>query len=165
MEQWRDIPGFGGRYQISTKGHVKSLYNGKQQRAVPLILTPHREKTGYWTVTLTALDGSSRKYYMLRLMAMTFLYMPEGYVAFPKNGMKSDWELENVGIKPGDERDYGKGRNRPVRKVDKKTGEIVAVYGSIKEAAEMNFMSKWAMTSRCKNLVCPMKEEYIFEFD
>ena len=165
MEQWRDIPGFDGRYQISTTGFVKSFYFGKQIRHVPLIMTPHREKTGYWTVSLTAADGSSRKYYMHRLMAMTFLNLPDGYIAFPKNGIKSEWDLENVGIKPAKYRDYGKGRHRPVRKVCKATGEIVAFYGTIKEAAQKNFMSPYSVWQRCNNMVRIQSEEYTFEYD
>lgn len=165
MEQWRDIPGFGGRYQISTTGFVKSFYFGKKVRHVPVILTPYREKTGYWTVSLTAADGTSRKYYMHRLMAMTFLHMPFDYIAFLKNGIKSDWAIENVGIKPKKYRGYGQGRRRPVRKVCKATGEIMAFYGSVKEAAEKNYMSQDAVRKRCNNITRIETEEFTFQFD
>ena len=43
-EEWRDIPGFGGWYQISTEGRVRSFRKGHGEKDVradaPKIMTP-----------------------------------------------------------------------------------------------------------------------------
>lgn len=42
-EQWRPIPGFGGWYELSRHGEIRSWYTtgpGKQRREKPLILRP-----------------------------------------------------------------------------------------------------------------------------
>jgi hypothetical protein len=41
-EEWRDIPGYEGRYQVSDAGRVRSLL-----RTQPLILKPHGDGSGY----------------------------------------------------------------------------------------------------------------------
>jgi hypothetical protein len=99
-------------------------------------------------------------------MAVTWLGMQweSKNVAYCKNGMKSDLTLENIGIrKAGTPK--GKGANRkPVRKVLRETGEIIAVYGTVEEAAAKNYMSLGCMINRLKKRN-KIPEDVIFEYD
>lgn len=61
-ETWKDIPGFGGKYEVSTFGRVKS----KRGILKPLL------KKKYFSVCLS-MNGSHRYYKIHRLVAMTFI--------------------------------------------------------------------------------------------
>lgn len=65
MEQWKDIKGYEGLYQISDEGRVKSLYFKKEK-----ILKPHVTK-GYLTVRLYK-NKIGKDYYIHCLVMDTF---------------------------------------------------------------------------------------------
>lgn len=65
-EQWKDIIGYEGLYQISNLGRVKSLKYGKER-----ILKPIKKKDGYLTVVLY--NGVGKKMYIHRLVAINFI--------------------------------------------------------------------------------------------
>ncbi|WP_063487776.1 NUMOD4 domain-containing protein [Lactiplantibacillus plantarum] len=58
VEIWRDIAGFEGQYQVSSRGRVKSLdrvintSNGRQRRLIGHLLQPHDNGIGYQQVNL-----------------------------------------------------------------------------------------------------------------
>ena len=64
-EQWRDVSGYDGIYQVSDQGHVRNTHTGK-------ILQPIRMKNGRLYVTLSS-DGFSRKWTIHGLVAAAFL--------------------------------------------------------------------------------------------
>ena len=71
-EEWRDIEGYGGRYQVSNKGNVRSL-----QRGWYLDLKP-RNQRGYLFVVLY--DGEMHKRRPIhRIVAETFIPNPNDY--------------------------------------------------------------------------------------
>jgi predicted XRE-type DNA-binding protein len=70
-EIWKPIAGYEGRYNISTRGHVQSLY-GVQ----PRLLTPRRFKGGL-AVTLSR-DDMPTGFLLHRLVLMTFEPLPDG---------------------------------------------------------------------------------------
>lgn len=74
-EQWKDIPGFNGLYQVSTEGRVRSTIRGKVR---DLHLKPHRDgypKFNAWR------DGQCYTLHVHVAVAMTFLGpKPRGYV-------------------------------------------------------------------------------------
>ena len=47
METWKAIAGYEGLYEVSDKGRVKSLWNGKEK-----ILKPGKNSSGYLLVSL-----------------------------------------------------------------------------------------------------------------
>ncbi len=55
-EIWKDIPGYGGDYQVSTLGKIKSV-----KRNAGIILRPDVTKRGYCRVTLYGNNTKSRK--------------------------------------------------------------------------------------------------------
>lgn len=70
MEQWKDIKGYEGLYQVSSHGNVRNLATGR-------ILKQRSNGNGYIRIELWK-DKKGRKYYMHRLVADTFLEKPEG---------------------------------------------------------------------------------------
>ena len=64
-EEWRDIKGYEGRYQISNYGKVKSLKTNREKKAFI-------QRFGYLKVQLY--DGKKvRNYFVHRLVAQTFI--------------------------------------------------------------------------------------------
>jgi hypothetical protein len=71
MEVWRDIPGYGGRYQASTLGRIKSLVYRKER-----VLKPAISKQGFMHVCLR-IDKKTQWKLVHRLVAETFLANPQ----------------------------------------------------------------------------------------
>ena len=70
MEEWKDIPGYEGKYQVSNLGNVKSLnYNrtGKEK-----ILKPGKNTDNYLFVDLCK-NGKEKKYLVHRIVAEAFI--------------------------------------------------------------------------------------------
>lgn len=77
-EIWKYIPGFGGRYQISTFGRVRSFVNSvKEIMPEPHPLTPGSNGAGYRQVILCDLDGNRCSKLVHRLVAQAFIPNPE----------------------------------------------------------------------------------------
>jgi len=84
LEEWRDIKGFEGHYQVSNLGNVRSLdrqirIKGKHQKfrkskGVNLVKTPDWD--GYLNVGL-CLNGKVTRRTVHRLVAMAFIPNPE----------------------------------------------------------------------------------------
>lgn len=75
-EEWRDIKGYEGLYQISNYGKVKSLGNNKYRKEK--ILTQRTNNSGYLMVMLS--KQSKRKLLTVhRLVATAFVPNPNNY--------------------------------------------------------------------------------------
>lgn len=70
MEEWRDIKGYEGLYQVSSEGRVKSLDYNRMGRTQ--VLKPQIHRRGYLYVYLHQ-DGKAKKFYIHRLVAQAFL--------------------------------------------------------------------------------------------
>lgn len=66
LEEWRDIPGFEGHYQVSSFGRVKSLKGGKEK-----ILTQAVDNWGYLRIGLRG-NGKNNRFKMSRLVMWVF---------------------------------------------------------------------------------------------
>lgn len=73
MEEWRDIEGYEGYYQISNMGNVRSLNYGRTGKTQ--VLQPHKNIYGYFQVTLFK-NGKKNYYKVHRLVAQAFLENP-----------------------------------------------------------------------------------------
>ena len=71
MEQFKKIKDFGGKYQVSTKGRVKSFVNTK-----PIFLSPQLTDTGYYVVNITY-KGKVHRPKIHRLVAKSFIKNPK----------------------------------------------------------------------------------------
>lgn len=104
MEEFRDIPGWEGVYQVSNLGNVKSLArtvimsNGRTQPYKERILKPGNIKN-YLTVQLHN-AGKRKNYKVHQLVAMTFLnHIPNGYIGLVVDHIDNDSlnnNLENL---------------------------------------------------------------------
>lgn len=69
-EIWKDIKGYEGKYQVSNKGHVKSL--NYRRKGIEHLLSPWDAGRGYLQVIFI-----NKKYAIHRLVAETFIPNPE----------------------------------------------------------------------------------------
>lgn len=78
-EEWRDIAGYEGLYQISNLGNVKSLIRWKGTHYLPTEKSLQKTKTttGYWKVELTK-DKVKKSLRVHRLVAIAFIPNNEG---------------------------------------------------------------------------------------
>jgi hypothetical protein len=94
-EQWRDIPGYVGRYQVSDLGRVRTLMDrAGKQRGTPLIFKPTLNKSGYVMFTLT-LNGKPKRWLAHRLVLLAFCG-PSPLQGNHKNGIRSDNRVDNL---------------------------------------------------------------------
>lgn len=72
-ETWKEMPGFGGLYEVSSLGNVRSYRKSRWGvRETPAILKGQMSKH-YRTVALTNADGKAKTYYVHRLVAELFV--------------------------------------------------------------------------------------------
>lgn len=98
-ERWKDIEGYGGVYQISSAGRVRS-----RDRRVYTYMKPGRymkqnkSTCGYLYVSLAKADGTRSKHsYVHRLVAEAFIPNPDGLTQVNhKNSDKTDNRVENL---------------------------------------------------------------------
>lgn len=103
QEAWLPIPGFNGRYEVSSWGRVRSYANGRWGNTDWFrILEPKKSTAGYPMVSLYyAHNGGKASYKMVhRLVAEVFLPNPDGLpVVNHIDGNKTNnvvWNLEWV---------------------------------------------------------------------
>lgn len=88
VEEWRDIPGYEGRYQASSLGRIRSKERG--------LLSPFRSRDGYLVIALQK-DGRRYGTGVHRLVAAAFIPNPEQKPQINhKNGIRSDNRPENL---------------------------------------------------------------------
>lgn len=75
-EEWRDIKGYEGLYQVSNKGRIKSLksWGGNNER----IMKPRNQGTGYYMVGLSK-NKQYKQFLIHRLVAMAFIPNSNNY--------------------------------------------------------------------------------------
>ena len=134
-EIWHDIEGYEGLYQISNKGHVKSLYKGSER-----ILRAHDNGAGYLKVQLY--KNTARQYrYIHRLVAETFIVnlhnLPE---INHKDENKKNNCVENLEwCDRGYNVNYGSRNERVSRKILQysKSGEFIKEWPGAREVERM----------------------------
>lgn len=74
MEEWRDIKGYEGKYQISNYGNVRSLNYHRSGECK--LMSPVLKKTGYYQINLH-LNGKYKSKMIHKLVADAFLENPD----------------------------------------------------------------------------------------
>lgn len=96
IEEWRDIPGYEGLYQVSNTGRVKSLnykHTGKEG-----FLKPCTSHNGYLYVTLCK-DKKYRHYFVHRIVWVSFVgLIPHGMQVNHIDECKTNNFLENLNL-------------------------------------------------------------------
>ena len=92
-EFWKDIPGYEGRYQVSTLGFVRSIMRKK-----PHVLALRAYKSSpYYKVQLIDATGRRKWHRVHRLVYITFAGpIPEGMVIDHISGVKTDNSIDNL---------------------------------------------------------------------
>lgn len=95
MEEWKDIKGYEGLYQISNRGRVKSLGNNKTRKEKILSLKPGNN--GYIRVYLCRKREKTKPFLVHRLVAQAFLPNPDNLpVVNHKDENKLNNNVENL---------------------------------------------------------------------
>lgn len=99
--QWRDVPGYGGAYQVSWDGRVRSWrWRGSHLCEKPKEMAQYtRRGSGCRYVKLTNSEGRSKDVPVGRLVAAVWLgQCPAGKVVYHKNGDLTDNCGGNLGF-------------------------------------------------------------------
>lgn len=133
-EQWLDISGYEGLYQISNFGRVKSFYFKN-----PRILKPHKVK-GYSNVELYK-NKKKKQFYIHRLVMENFC------------------PIENMNVLDVNHKDEDKSNNH-ISNLEWMTHKDNLNYGSRAEKARMKMQGK--NSSRSKKVKC-IEKDVIYE--
>jgi hypothetical protein len=106
IEIWKEVEGYEGAYQVSNKGHVRSLGRvidngrGSLTELKERILTPRFGSQGYQTVMLYK-EGRKINKKVAQLVAIAFLnHKPDGYTRIVDHidGVRNNDELHNLRV-------------------------------------------------------------------
>lgn len=90
-EEWRDVLGFEGLYQVSNLGNVRTVKRGEAT-----VMSQKEQWNGYLSVHLRN-KGVERRASVHRLVAEAFIPNPDGLRDVNhKNGIKTDNRVENL---------------------------------------------------------------------
>ena len=158
-EEWRDIKGYEGLYQVSNMGRVKSLnyrHTGKEK-----ILEGYDNSHGYLYANLYK-DGKRKQCRINRLVAQAFLENPEGYTDVnhrdenkQNNCMENlEWCDRSYNINYGTRNKKAGKRiseklSKPVFSVDKETG-LIMYWESTREAERCTVIPHQNIIQCCK---------------
>ena len=158
MEHWKAIDGYEGLYQVSNLGRVKSLKCGKEK-----ILKPGKNTGGYLHVDLYK-DGHEKTVKIHRLVAEAFIPNPNNLDTINhKDEDKTNNTVSNLEwMSQKDNINYGTRNKRlseaninhpslskQVQMFDKKTGELLATFPSIREAERVTGINKGHISQCC----------------
>jgi hypothetical protein len=136
-EEWKDIVGYEGLYQVSTLGRVKSNpRNGTINNT--RILKLKTESNGYLRVCLSK-NNKKQSYGVHRLVYETFVGpIPEGMQVNHINEDKTDNRVSNLNLMtPLENTNWGTGIRRRADKIKRKIeqytkeGELVGIFDSL----------------------------------
>ena len=156
LEQWRNITGYEGLYQVSNYGRVKRKYNNGKTK----ILKPISTNNGYLRVSLSK-NNVKNMCFVHRLVAQAFLDNPDNKLQVNHiSGIKTDNRVENLewctaqeniqhafntGLNQIDTVLLGKSSSKPVRCITTNT-----VYNSTMDAERLLGINHSNITACCK---------------
>ena len=153
MEEWRDIKGYEGKYQVSNLGRVKSLPkkgNGKKE----VILKPRPDGKGYGMVALYK-HRKVNHFKIHRIVAEAFIPNPNNYPQVNhKDENKTNNRVENLEWCSNEyNHNYGTRNKRVGKALSKKTLCITTgeVFNSMREACDKYEINSGRISECCNN--------------
>lgn len=157
-EQWKDIPGYEGLYQVSSHGSVKRLQaivsNGNKTMNWPgRILKPDMDSDGYNHVVLCK-NNKTKRFFVHRLVADLFIPNPNNYpVINHKDENKLNNHVENLEwctVSYNTQYSYNTGTHKPPHTKKVTCIETGLIYESVSAAAR-DFSGNPGALSRALN--------------
>lgn len=163
---WKDIPGFGGKYQVSVDGRIRRTYKSREPKELSRFT--RKDKQTLWVKL--SLDGRSRDHKVARLVWLAFRgRIPAGMAVHHKNGDLQDDGVNNLALIDRKRLGEKTGARAGRKPVAKKTGwgGVVEVYASAREAARRNFMSYQTVMDHCNGKTKRRKapDGFVYEWD
>ena len=159
LNEWYDIPGYGGKYQINYFGNIRRALKRGYKDLHPYIKSSNGRR-------IVKLNGKEQV--VMKLMQITFIgALPPGKAAYHKNGIITDDALNNIGITTRSELGRLTGRSNgcemSVVKISPE-GEIVEFYRSVREAGRYCKDNAWAINKAVRRIELDRKEECGVDF-
>lgn len=151
MEEWKDIRGYEGLYQVSNLGRVKRIQTGK-------ILSLKTEKNGYVRAHLSK-NGKAKSCYVHRLVAIEFIPNEANKTTVNhidenkqnNSDVNLEWatmsEQNSYGVGAKNRNDFKKVR---VAQLDMQ-GNLLKIWDSIKSVCHALNLNPSSVTSVCRN--------------
>jgi len=161
MEQWKEISGYEGCYEVSNYGNVRSIPHkvntkgGKQRNSPGCMMKQKTTRNGYKQIGLSQ-NGKNKWIGVHRLVAEAFVPNPEG---LPQVNHKDEKKTNNYAdnlewVTASDNCKYGHRNDTMIeqtsRKVERLMGNVIVTYNSIRSAAEMTGVSASHICQCCK---------------
>lgn len=152
LEEWKDIKGYEGLYQVSDLGRVRSLdrLSADGRRLKGQFLKPYKNKGGYVCVTLCK-NGQIKGFQIHRLVAEAFIPNPDNFPQVNHRNERRDdnkaFNLEWCDAKYNS--NYGNHKQNVAAAISKKVRciETGVIYDSITIAAESVGRKKAALSN------------------
>lgn len=172
LDEWRPVPGYGGKYEASFFGQIRRIYKTRPPKILSQYERKHQKGSRRLYVKMTK-DGETGKDVCVAQVIYTTWKgpIPKGYIVYHKNGSFMDnivTNLEIASLKTIGRKTGARSRKKSVVKISA-AGEYVEVYFSAREAGRQNFMSYQTIIDRCNGLVkkrpAPDGFDYAWEDD
>lgn len=179
-EQWKDIKGFEGRYQVSNLGHVRSLerditttYKGTVhvRHYHGVMLVPKKSPAGYHYVVLCN-SGHHVRIGIHQLVALHFVPgNKDGLIVNHKNEQKDDNRADNLewcdhtyNNTYGDQflHRYDRRKKKVLKR--NKNGNVLREYESVQEAARQEGHKATVISRWCRK-IHKSQDGYVWDFE
>lgn len=163
MEQWKDVQGHEGKYQVSNEGRVRSVdryiedTNGNRYFRNGQILAQAKDRDGYMIVALGRNFPNQKVHQLVAKAFIPNLENKSEVGHWDCDGSNNIVENlywcsreENMRHPITRERIKNSKQLKPIQQIDKESGEIVMEYESLHEMHRQTNYSRWAVGECCK---------------